>query len=110
MGLPHPTITIIISVLNGAMFLSRALDSLRQQTFEDWECLIVDDASTDATPRILADYALRDPRFRVIKNTETRGAFVSANAAARLARGEFLFRLDADDVALPHRLAAQTKF
>jgi len=106
----NPTITVVMSVHNGAEFLSRALESVRSQTWQDWECLVVNDASTDVTPQILADYAGRDLRFRILRNEEKRGPFVSANTAARQARGEFLFRLDADDEALPHRLATQIAF
>ena len=71
-----PAATVIVAVRDGAAFLPAALRSIREQSFVDWECLVVDDASTDATPAVLAEFT----------------------------------RLDADDVATPHRLAAQIRF
>lgn len=86
--------------------MSRALASLREQTFCDWELLAVDDGSTDATPLILADAAARDPRLRVLHRPH--GGLVDAlNAGLTEARGEFVARMDADDESYPARLAAQ---
>ncbi|MCX6894308.1 MAG: glycosyltransferase [Verrucomicrobia bacterium] len=105
-----PAATVIVAVRDGSAFLPAALRSIREQSFADWECLVVDDASTDATPAVLAEFAKLDARFRILRREKCGGPFVAANEAARQARGEFLFRLDADDVAVPHRLAAQIKF
>jgi glycosyltransferase involved in cell wall biosynthesis len=62
----EPLLSVLLPVKNGEAFLAAALDSIRCQTLRDWELVCVDDGSTDATPRILADFACQDPRIRVI--------------------------------------------
>jgi glycosyltransferase involved in cell wall biosynthesis len=86
-------------------FLRPALASVLQQTLVDLELVVVDDASSDATPEILG--SVDDPRLRVARNDEPRGLADSLNRALDLARGRFIARLDADDVALPKRLERQ---
>ncbi len=65
--MPHnsPTVSVIVPVYNTEKYLRRCLDSILAQTFTDWECLIIDDGSTDASPAICDEYAARDSRFRV---------------------------------------------
>lgn len=95
-----------MSVHNGTRYLPAAMDSVLRQTWRDFEFLIVDDGSTDGAGEMLAAYAARDPRV-VVHSTPNRGLTRSLNMAARLARGSLLARMDADDVALPERLAKQ---
>ena len=61
-----PTVSIILPVRNGARFLASSLESVRMQTWADWELIAVDDGTTDATPSILAEYVARDPRIRLL--------------------------------------------
>src|SRR5262245_17025162 len=61
-----PQVSVVMPVRNGARWLSEAVDSVLAQTFSDWELIVIDDGSTDATPSILAAFASRDPRIRVI--------------------------------------------
>jgi glycosyltransferase involved in cell wall biosynthesis len=104
-----PRISVVIPVFNEAALLPAALDSVLWQTFEDFECIVVDDGSTDATPRILAAHAAHDPRFQII--TQRNGGISRAlNAGLSAATGEWIARLDGDDIMLPDRLARQLDF
>lgn len=96
-------------VHNGAAYLAAALKSILAQTFADFEFLILDDGSTDATPAILVRTAREDARIRLISRPQ-RGLVASLNELVGQARGEFVARMDADDIALPDRLAAQIAF
>ena len=94
---------------NGAATLARAVASIRAQTFSNWELIVVDDGSTDGTREILRELASREPRMKVIEG-EHAGVAAAANAGAAGARGEFVARMDADDVSHPERLAEQVAF
>ena len=96
-----------MSVYNGERFLKEAIDSIIAQTFTDFEFIIINDGSTDRTGAILKTYA--DPRLKIIER-ENRGLISSLNEAINSAEGEYLARTDADDTALPERLARQAKF
>lgn len=96
-------------VHNGARFLEATLQSLAAQTFTDFEIVVCDDHSTDATPALLERWAAREPRLRVV-HCEGRGICAALNCAIENARGEFGARMDADDLALPERFAAQVEF
>ena len=98
-----PKVSIIIPVYNVEPYLRECLDSVRAQTFTDWECICVDDGSTDASPAILDEYAARDPRFRTIKREHTN-AGASRNVGLDIAQGEFLSFLDSDDIFAPQML------
>lgn len=102
---PAPTITVLMAVHNGAATVREAIDSILAQTWSDFEFLIVDDASTDDTPAILR--ALADPRVRVVRNDANLGLTRSLNRGLDLAQGRLIARMDADDQALPERLARQ---
>ena len=97
-----------MSVYNGERFLRTALDSILGQTFRDWELIVVDDASTDSTPDILAGY--RDPRIHVLRNEKNCKQAVSSNRGIAAATGRYIARLDADDVSLPDRLTEQVAY
>lgn len=104
-----PPLTVAMSVYNGERFLAAAIDSVLAQTFTRFEFLIIDDGSTDATPRILADYAARDARVRLIVR-ENRGLIVSLNQLLTEARAPIIARMDADDICMPERFALQMAF
>jgi glycosyltransferase involved in cell wall biosynthesis len=103
-------VTVLLAVHNGADTLQRAIDSVRAQTFEDWELLVVDDASTDGSAALLQENARIDARITSIRNDQNRGLAFSLNRGWRAARGELIARLDADDVCLPERLQLQADF
>ncbi len=91
-----PTVTVYITAYNYGRYLAKAIDSVLTQTLATWELIVVDDASTDDTPAILARYA-QDPRIRIVRNESNLGLVASANLALSLARGASIVRLDADD-------------
>jgi hypothetical protein len=103
------TVSVVMSVHNGARFLEQAVHSIRTQTFSDFEYLIVDDGSTDASPEILARHAASDRRIRILTQ-ENKGLIESLNRAFAEAAGTCIARMDADDVARPNRLELQMAF
>lgn len=99
-----------MSVFNGSQTVEAAIESILQQQFCEFVFIIVDDASTDATPGILARYAQADSRIRVITNPINQERCVSRNMAIQAADAEYVAIMDADDIALPHRFARQVAF
>ncbi|MFP5223898.1 MAG: glycosyltransferase family 2 protein [Acidobacteriota bacterium] len=100
-----PEVTVLMCVRNGELFFEEALASILNQSFGDFELLVVDDASEDSTPDMLD--AVRDPRLRVVRNAQCLGVTRSLNVGLGLARGGLVARMDADDVSHPERLAMQ---
>ena len=103
-----PRVSVLMPVHNGARYLRDAVDSLLAQTFTDFELLVVDDASSDEAPAILASYS--DPRLCVLTNDLNLGLTKSLNIALRESRGELIARQDADDRSHPQRLQKQVEF
>ena len=103
-----PAITVLMPVYNGGPFLREAINSVLRQTFSDYELLIIDDASMDGSSEIIA--SLDDPRVRVITHSRNLGLVASLNDGLDQARGQFIARMDADDVMLPHRLEKQFRY
>lgn len=101
-----PRVSVLLPCYNAAVTLDQALASLFAQTFRAFEIVAVDDGSRDETPAILQEWERREPRVRVLR-MEHRGIVAALNRAAGLARGEFLARMDADDICLPERLGKQ---
>lgn len=103
-----PKVSVIITSFDAGRFLAESVGSVLRQTERDLECLVVDDASTDDTPAVLASFD--DPRLTVLRNETNLGPFASANRGLSRATGAFVARLDADDVCVPHRLERQLGF
>jgi len=97
-----PRVTVIMPVYNGARYIRQAIQSVLGQTCQDWELIVVNDGSTDATPSILAGFS--DRRITVI-HQPNQGEAVARNAALNAACGEYIAFLDADDLYLPNALA-----
>jgi len=110
MSQKNPKVSIVMPVRNAGSFVMEAVQSIQDQTFCNWELIIVDDASTDNTPNIIKNLADEDKRIRILRNIERMGPSESANIAISKAGGEFIARMDADDVSLPNRLNSQIKF
>ncbi len=101
-------VSVLIPVFNKAPYLRECLDSVYAQTFKDFEIIAVDDRSTDDSLAILK--AETDPRLRIIALAENRGPGGAANAGLDACRGEYIVRLDADDLAVPERIQWQVAF
>ncbi|MBI4435783.1 glycosyltransferase [Candidatus Uhrbacteria bacterium] len=103
-------VSVLMSVHNGERHIREAVLSLLDQTFREFEFLIVDDRSSDTTPQILEDIAAQDARIRVLTNSTNIGLTKSLNLALRQTHSNYVARMDADDIALPSRLAKQVAF
>jgi len=104
-----PRVSVVMPVRNGAAYLDEAVGSVLSQTLDDLELIVVDDGSTDDTPAILERLARSDGRVRVLR-TDALGLTPALNTGWRAASADYVARLDADDVALPTRLAKQAAF
>ena len=101
-------VSIIMPSWNTARFIKESIDSVRNQTYTNWELLIVDDCSTDDTDKIVASYT--DVRIKYLKNEKNYGAALTRNRALRGAKGEWIAFLDSDDLWAPEKLEQQIKF
>jgi glycosyltransferase involved in cell wall biosynthesis len=104
-----PSVSVLMSVFNGQAFLSEAIESILRQTFRDFEFVIIDDGSTDDTSEILSAYANRDARVLVFHH-DNKGRAESLNIGMSFAKGQYIARMDADDIALRDRLQEQYDF
>ncbi len=104
-----PRVSVVLSTYNNAPYLASAIDSLLSQTYSDLELIVIDDASTDDTPQILEQF--RDPRLVRLHNEHNLGLTRSLNLGLKIAQGEFIARMDGDDMAVPaSRIADQVAF
>ena len=97
-----PSVSVVLSVYNGEAYLRSALDSILAQTFRDFEVVCIDDGATDSSPAILAEYAERDDRVRVLTQ-ENQGLSAALNRGLSEARGDLIARMDQDDLSHPER-------
>ncbi|MEN8230994.1 MAG: glycosyltransferase [Bacteroidota bacterium] len=105
----YPKISVILPFYNAVETLDRAISSIYQQEFVDFECILVDNNSTDGSEKIAMEWERLDSRFRLI-NEEKQGVMFASNRGCELARGQYLARMDADDRAYPERLKLQENF
>jgi GT2 family glycosyltransferase len=99
-----PLVTVVIPCFNEEAFVVAAMESVRRQSHIDWECIVVDDASTDASLQRVWEKAGQDDRFRVVRHKVNGGLSAARNTGLRLARGRFVTFLDADDLLLADAL------
>ena len=103
-------ISVVMSAYNAEKYLREAMDSILTQTFADFQLIVIDDKSTDASGGILKEYAARDARVVVLENEENMGLTKSLNRGLSIARGEYIARMDADDISVPDRFQKQVDF
>lgn len=103
-------VCVLMSVHNASKTLAQTVDSILNQTMRDFEFLIIDDASTDASREMLQRYAQRDRRIRLVRHDQNAGLTQRLNEGIRLTDCGLIARMDADDEALPQRLAVQCEF
>ena len=103
-----PKVSILMSAYNAQEYIREAIDSILNQTFHDFEFLIINDGSTDNSLNIIESY--KDPRIRLIHNKINLGLTKSLNIGLKEARGEYIARMDADDISLPNRFRWQMEY
>lgn len=103
-------VSVITPSYNAEKFISATIESVRTQTYTNWEMIIVDDCSKDTTREILKEYAELDPRIKPIFLEENSGAAVARNTALKAAQGEYVAFLDSDDLWVPGKLEKQLAF
>ena len=101
-------VSIIMPSWNTANFIAESIQSVINQTYTNWELLIVDDCSTDNTDEVVASF--KDKRIRYFKNKKNSGAALTRNKAMRKAQGEWIAFLDSDDLWMPEKLERQIDF
>ncbi|WP_346684018.1 glycosyltransferase family 2 protein [Anaerostipes butyraticus] len=106
-----PQVSIIMGIYNCEDTLEEAIESILRQTFTDWEFIMCDDGSTDQTLEIAQKYSKKYPdKFIVIKNRKNRGLNYTLNHCLKYARGEYIARMDGDDLSLPNRFEEEVRF
>lgn len=105
-----PILSVLMPVFNSELFVAEAIESILNQTFKDFEFLILDDASTDQSFEIIKDFEKQDSRIKVFKNEKNLGVVASRNKLINLSKGKYIAWLDSDDIALPNRFEEEIKF
>ena len=105
-----PKVTVLMSVYNGKKYLHESVGSILNQTFKDFEFVIINDGSTDGTEKILEEYSRIDKRIVLIHNKENLGLTKSLNKGIKVARGEYIARMDMDDISASDRLKKEVEF
>ncbi len=105
-----PLVSVIIPVYNANGFLAGAIESIQNQTYKNLEIIIIDDGSTDETPKILKSLTKKDKHIKILTNKKNLNIASSLNRGIKLAKGKYIARMDADDIALTNRIEKQIKF
>lgn len=103
----NPECTVVIPVYNREMYIERTIRSVLDQTYPNFEVIVVDDGSTDKSVAILRDLAERDPRMIVVQNDKNRGVAETRNRGIQMAKGRYIALLDSDDLWLENKLSQQ---
>ena len=106
----NPQISVIMSVYNGAEYLQECIQSILNQSFRNFEFIVINDCSTDTSPTIINECARKDSRIVIIDNKVNIGLTKSLNVGLKIAKGKYIARIDSDDIALPERLQTQYDF
>lgn len=105
-----PYISVLMSAYNSEKYIAEAIESILNQTFTDFEFVIINDGSTDHTPEIIAEYARRDKRIKFINNKKNAGIISALNQGLEFCHGKYIARMDSDDISLPTRFATQVEY
>lgn len=106
----QPQISIIMPCYNAESYVSEAIASIQSQTFQEWELLVIDDASTDNSQSVVENLVVNDSRIQLFKNEKNLGAGLSRNVGLDHARGRYLVFFDADDICYPTKLEKQIHY
>ncbi|HIP11775.1 MAG TPA: glycosyltransferase family 2 protein, partial [Arcobacter sp.] len=102
----NPMVSVLLSVYNGEKYLDEAIESILNQTYQDFEFIIINDGSTDKSLEIIEKYKKEDNRIVVISR-ENKGLIYSLNEGISQAKGKYIARMDADDISLATRFEEQ---
>lgn len=105
-----PTVSIIMPCFNNELYLNDSISSVLNQTYTDWELLIVDDCSTDNTWQLLEQWAAKDERFKLLRTAQNSGSGVARNIGIEKAQGQYIAFLDSDDWWYPLKLETMLQF
>ena len=103
-------LSVIMPVFNGERYLTDSINSILNQSFKNFEFIIINDCSTDKTNDILNEYKSLDSRVLVINNIKNKGIAYSLNEAIKISKSDLIVRMDADDISLPNRLKKQLDY
>lgn len=104
-----PLVSVVMPVYNGERYLASAIQSILDQSFENFEFLIIEDGSTDGSPIITDKYEKLDTRIKVIRHARNQGLISALNVGIQAAQGKYLARMDQDDISLPERFSRQVE-
>lgn len=110
MRMKIPKVSVIMPTYNAERYLRSSINSILNQTYQNFELIIIDDCSTDATPTILEEYSEKDDRVKTITNRKNLGPAKSRNKGIKMARGKYIAVQDSDDISLPERLERQVEY
>lgn len=105
-----PLVSVVMAVYNGGVYLKEAIESILSQTYTKFEFIIINDGSSDDTAKVIKSFSEKDQRVIIVNNENNFGLTKSLNKGIKLVRGEFVARMDADDVSLSNRLEEQVNF
>lgn len=106
----QPTVSVVTPAYNAARFIEETMDSVRAQTYQDWEMIVVDDQSTDKTVELVKQYEQMDSRIQLVQLEQNSGSAIARNTAMDHAKGKYIAFLDSDDRWLPEKLTKQLHF
>jgi glycosyltransferase involved in cell wall biosynthesis len=109
MSATRPKVSVILPFYNSEATLNRAIESIHKQDFENFECFLVDNNSSDGSANLAEGWTRKDRRFFLVRETR-QGVMFASNRGAQVSRGEYLARMDSDDRAYPQRLSLQLAF
>jgi len=103
-------VSIITPCYNGSRFIGQTINSVFQQTYQDWQLIIIDDCSTDDSLEVIYSYSVNNPKVKVISLKKNVGAAMARNIALKAAQGRYISFLDGDDIWVPEKLERQVNF
>ncbi|MGV3216514.1 glycosyltransferase family 2 protein [Clostridium perfringens] len=103
-------VSVVMSVYNGEKYLKESIESILNQTYKNFEFIIINDGSSDGSERIINEYRKKDSRIKIINNIKNKGLIYSLNKGIEESSGKYIARMDADDIALTNRLEKQVEF
>lgn len=106
----NKSVSIITPTYNSSRFIIDTIESVVNQTYPDWELIIIDDASTDSTIKIIEEHLQYYSNIKLLKNLTNKGAAFTRNRGIEIAKGNYIAFLDGDDIWKPHKLEVQIAF